>query len=38
MRGYQLFLGIALVADKKRVPKPATGNTPLVTLFMIRLN
>ena len=30
-------MGIALVVGKKRVPKPATGNTALVTLFKILL-
>lgn len=29
-----ISLGIALVAGKKRVPKPATGNTALRTGFM----
>jgi hypothetical protein len=30
-----ISLGLALVAGRKRVPKPATGNTALVTLVMV---
>src|SRR3989337_447525 len=29
-----ISLGLALVTGKKRVPKPATGNTALVTRFI----
>ena len=32
-----ISLGLALVAGKKRVPMPATGNTALVSCFMLVL-
>src|ERR1700730_12056800 len=32
-----ISLGLALVAGRKRVPRPATGNTALVTLSMMSI-